>query len=612
VLTQKQDSVTTGSKLPRTLIDLYRVGFRTGDKAAAFLTRLDGQYRAVPPEEAEARVQSLAAGLLEVGARPGDRIAILSETRLEWALADLAILTAAAVTVPVFPSLPESQIESLLADAQPAFAFCSGPENFEHLLAIWPHLNSLRAVVLLDGATPARPTPGRVVPMAEFEAAGRRRLERDPSAVEERAATVTPQHLASLIYTSGTTGEPKGVMLTHANFVANVLQAQEYLRVGATDLTLSHLPLSHIFERMAGLYTPIYSATTVAYAEGFETLSTNVLEVRPTVVMSVPRLFEFMLERAERKAAHSGWLAKSIFAWTKKVATAWSTAHQAGAVPAGLAAARVVADFLVFRKLRARLGGRIRFFVSGGAPLPVPVSRFFHAAGIPIMEGYGLTETSPALAVNGLLRWRIGSVGPPLPGIDIRIADDGEILARGPNVMKGYYRRPEDTAAVITPDGWFKTGDIGFLDADGFLFITDRKKDVIVTASGKNIAPQPIERLLRAIPMVAEAVVIGDRRPHLVALLVPRFEELEAYARAEGIEFTGRADLVSSRRVRAFFRHEIDLRSKDLAGFERVRRFALLERELTMADGEMTPTLKVRRQRVAETWAKAIEGLYGG
>jgi long-chain acyl-CoA synthetase len=282
-----------------------------------------------------------------------------------------------------------------------------------------------------------------------------------------------------------------------------------------------------------------------------------------------------------------------------------------GRVPPQLAGARALADLLVYRKLRARLGGRIRFLISGGAPLPAEAGHFFHAAGMPLLEGYGLTETSPVLAVNSLTRWRIGSVGPPLPGLEVRIAEDGEILARGPNVMKGYYRRPEDTAAVIGPDGWFHTGDIGVLDPDGYLVITDRKKDIIVTAGGKNIAPQPIERLLRSIPLVAEAVVIGDRRPHLVALLVPRFEELEAYARANGVEFSSRAELVASRRVRAVFRREIDTHCRGLAVYERIRRFAILDRELTIAGGEMTPTLKVRRQRVAEIWARVIEDLYG-
>jgi long-chain acyl-CoA synthetase len=596
---------------PRTLIDLYREGLRGHGNPAAFLSRVEGKYCPVSGAEAEARITLLAAGLIEAGVRPGDRVAVLSETRLEWALADLAILTAAAVTVPVFPSLVESQIEQLLADCEPSLAFCSGPDNFEHLLSVWPHLPSLRTVVLLDGARPARPTPARVVAIAELEAAGRRRLERDPATVEERAATVTPEHLASLIYTSGTTGDPKGVMLTHRNFVANVLQAREHIDIRFGDTALSHLPLSHVLERMAGLYTVMHAGASIAYAEGFETLPTNVLEVRPTVLISVPRLYEFIFERSARLAARSGRVGGAIFDWAKSIALAWSKARMAGAVPARLAVARAVADLLVFRRLRARLGGRIRFLISGGAPLNPEVAHFFHAAGMPLLEGYGLTETSPVVAVNDLRRWRIGSVGPPLPGLEVRIAEDGEILVRGPNVMKGYYRHPADTAAVLAPDGWFRTGDIGLLDADGFLVITDRKKDIIVTTGGKNIAPQPIEQRLRSIPLVAEAVVIGDRRPHLVALLVPKFEDLEAYAHSAGIDFTSRADLVSNRRVRAVFRRDIDAQSKQLAGFERVRRFALLDRPLTIADGEITPTLKVRRQRVAEIWAAVIESLYG-
>ena len=606
-----QATAPTIAHPPQTLVELYRAGLRDHGNPAAFLVRAEGKYVPVSAAEAEARITRLAAGLIEAGVRPGDRVAILSETRLEWALADLAILTAAAVTVPVFPSLPADPIALLLEDSEPALAFCSAPESFERLLSIWPRVKPLRAVVLLDGEKPARPTPGHLFTLAEFAAAGARRLEREPDAVERRAATVTPDHLASLIYTSGTTGDPKGVMLTHRNFVSNVLQAREYIDVGPSDTTLSHLPLSHVFERMAGLYTTIHAGVSIAYAEGFETLATNLLEVRPTVVMSVPRLFDFILERAERTAEHGGRIRHAIFSWARGVALGWSRARMAGPVPLPLAAARALADLLVYRKLRARLGGRIRFLISGGAPLPADTGHFFHAARLPLLEGYGLTETAPALAVNSLRRWRIGSVGPPLPGLELRIAEDGEILTRGPNVMKGYYRKAADTAAVIDPDGWFHTGDIGVLDPDGYLVITDRKKDIIVTAGGKNIAPQPIERVLRSIPLVAEAVVIGDRRPHLVALLVPRFEDLEAYARAHGIEFASRAELVASRRVRAVFRHEIDSHSRELAAYERVRRFAILDRELTIAGGEMTPTMKVRRQRVAEIWAGVIEGLYG-
>jgi long-chain acyl-CoA synthetase len=596
---------------PETLIDLYRIGLRNYRNPAAFWWKVEGRYRSLSAEDAESRIRTWSAGLLEVGVRPGDRVAILSETRLEWALADFAILTAAAVTVPVFPSLLEGQIQLLLADCEPVLAFCSGPDNLQRLHSIWPRIPSLKAVVLFDGDAPARPTPGRVLSVADFEAGAHRRLERDPGAVDERAATVTPQHLASLIYTSGTTGDPKGVMLTHRNFVSNVLQASEYIDVRSADTALSHLPLSHVLERMAGLYTVLHAGASIAYAEGFETLPTNVLEVRPTLVVSVPRLFEFIFERAARTSARGGRLGAGIFAWATKTGEAWSKARMAGAASPWLTAARALADLLVFRKVRARLGGRIRFLISGGAPLSTEVAHFFHAAGMPLLEGYGLTETSPVVAVNNLRKWKIGSVGPPVPGIEVRVAKDGEILVRGPSVMKGYYRKPEDTAAVIEPDGWFHTGDIGVLDADGFLTITDRKKDIIVTAGGKNIAPQPIEQLLRSIPLVAEAVVIGDRRPHLVALLVPRFEDLEAYARSAGIEFSGRADLTANRRIRAVFRREIEARSRQLAVFERIRRFALLDRELTIAEGEITPTLKVRRQRVAETWTGVIESLYG-
>jgi long-chain acyl-CoA synthetase len=594
----------------RTLVDLYRSGLRENRKVNAFLHRVSDRYVPVSSDLALERIQNLAGALVDAGVAPGDRVAIVSDTRLEWALADLAILTVAGITVPVFAHLPPAQIEPLLADSGAVLLFSGGHGRFEHIRAIWPQLSALRTVVLFDGRPSSDVDLGRVVPLADFEAAGARRLAIEPDAVEARARTVTPDHTASLIYTSGTTGSPKGVVLTHGNFVSNVLQSLEVLDLGPRDVMLSHLPLSHVLERMGGLFTPLRCGATIAYAESFERMPQNLLEVRPTVIISVPRFFERVLGRTQQKLAGLGSMGRALFAWAADVGRRWSWTRTAGSVPMRLQASRAIADFLIYRRLRAGFGGRIRFFISGGAPLNPETAHLFHAAGLPVLEGYGLTETAPVLAVNTLEHWRIGSVGRPLPGLEVRIADDGEILARGPNVMKGYYRRPEETAAAIDPEGWLHTGDIGSLDPDGYLAITDRKKDIIVLGGGKNVAPQPIEMLLRTIPVVSEVVVIGDGRPYLVALVVPDFPALEARARAAGIDFANRDELVADRRVRALVRHEIEARTKPLAAWERIRRFALLGRELTLAGAEVTPTLKVRRQKVAEGWADVIDRLY--
>ena len=593
----------------RTLVDLYRVGLGEKARDDAFLHKVDGRYVPVASREVLERIGRVCAALVDAGVRPGDRVAILAETRLEWAIADFAILTAGAVTVPLYATLPAGQIEPLLADSEAVAVFCSSAAQVEKVLASWPRLPALRLAVSFESKPPARPTPGRMTTLPEFEAAGVRRLEREPRAVEERAATITDDHLASIIYTSGTTGTPKGVMLTHGNFVSNVVEALRAFGLTPADTTLSHLPLSHVFERMAGQFSPILAGARIAYAESFDTLSANLLEVRPTILMSVPRFYEKVLERAHAAAAERGGLAPVLFAWSRAVGVAWSRARMARRAAPHLAVARRVADRLVYRRLRERTGGHIRCLISGGAPLDPAIAHLLHAAGLPLFEGYGLTETSPVIAVNTAARWRIGTVGPPLPGVDVRIAGDGEIVVRGPNVMKGYYRKPSETEAVLDADGSFHTGDLGALD-DGFLSITGRKKDLIVNAGGKKIAPQPIEERMRRSPLIAEAVLVGDRRPYCVALVWPNRAAVEALAKRQNLSGDFAA-LTRDPQVHEAIRREIDEACAGLASFEKVRKFALVDRELTIADGHITPSLKVRRAQVLERYADLVESLYG-
>ena len=431
----------------------------------------------------------------------------------------------------------------------------------------------------------------------------------EPGLYDALVARVKPEDEATLIYTSGTTGVPKGVILTHDNLVSNVRTASGLVEFSSKDTVLSFLPLSHILERMV-MFTYVYKGCSVGFAESVEAVAKNLLEVRPHIMVSVPRVFEKIYTKVMDQVMASPALRRKIFFWALKVGKAYGALKLAGRpVPGGLAFRRKIAAKLVFSKIIAKTGGRVRFFVSGGAPLSKDIAEFFYAIGLVILEGYGLTETSPLLSINTFEAIRMGTVGKPATGIDIRIAPDGEILARGPNIMKGYYKKEAETREVLE-GGWFHTGDIGQFDADGFLVITDRKKDLLVTSGGKNIAPQPIENLIKASPYISNAVVIGDRRRFVAALVVPEFEKLEAYAKAQGIAFATVEDLCRDRRIVDFLKSEVDRATPLLASYERIKKIAVLPRDFDIERGEITPSLKVRRANVTAEYQSAIDALY--
>jgi long-chain acyl-CoA synthetase len=586
-----------------TLVELYREAFRAHPKPDAFRHKANGAWIDVSSAEAGRAIERVAAALAARGIRPGDRVAILSENRLEWALADFGILTAGAAVVPIYATLTAGQARHILADSETKLAIVSTKAQRAKLESVRAELPALRDVVVLD-ADPGDP--------ASWEALLQQGAALDPAAGARLGDAVTPEHVATLIYTSGTTGVPKGVILTHANLVSNVRDALLDFTVGPEDTALSVLPLSHIFERMAGHFTMICRAATVAYAESVETLSADMQEVHPTIVFAVPRLFERIYGRVVETAAAGGPVKHAIFKRARAAALAWSRRKVEGAnVPAPLAFQHGLFDRLVYRKLRERTGGRIRFFVSGGAPLHREIAEFFMGAGLQVLEGYGLTETSPVIAVNRPDDNIPGTVGPPIANVTLRFADDGEILVQSPGVMRGYFNLPEETAAALE-GGWFHTGDIGKLDARGHLVITDRKKDILVTAGGKNIAPQPIENALKTSPLIAEAVLVGDQRPFVAALIVPAYEALEAHAKANQVSFVTRADLIRHPAVRELYEKEIARLTKDLARFEQIKRFVLLEHEFTQDRGELTPTLKVRRKIVLAKHAPELAILYEG
>ena len=592
-----------------TLVELYRVVFRDHPRPDAFRYKGEGSWHDVSSAAAQLTIERLAAALSARGIVPGDRVAILAENRLEWALADFGILTAGAATVPIYATLTAAMARHILFDSETRLVLVSTAEQLAKVQSIAGELPGLQTAVLMD---PARGESIGAVTWADLLAEGQAALAKDPEAARRLGDAVTPETIATVIYTSGTTGVPKGVMLTHANLVSNVRDALLDFVIGPADSAVSVLPLSHIFERMAGHFMLISRGVSVAYAESVDTFAADLAAVRPTIVFAVPRLFERIYARVIDAAVAGGALKRVIFFQARDVALRWARGLVSGTKASPwLALQHGLYDRLVYAKLRARTGGRIRFFVSGGAPLNAEIAEFFLGAGLPVLEGYGLTETSPVIAVNRPARNKPGTVGPPIANVTVRIADDGEILVQGPGVMKGYFHLDGETAAALE-GGWFHTGDIGHLDTDGHLVITDRKKDLLVTAGGKKVAPQPIENALKTSKYIAEAVLIGDKRAYVTALIVPNFDQIEAYARYKGISFVERRDLVKHPQVIDLIRRQVLEHTKDLARFEQIKRFHLLENEFSPDTGELTPTLKVRRKIVVQRHAREIDALYAG
>ena len=586
--------------LPRLFID----SCRTYKKPNRMMVKRDGVWTRISTDEVESTVRHLSLGFQALGLRPGDRIAILAENRPEWVMADFAALCAGGVTVPIYTSLLPDQVRYILGDAGAKIVVCSDLEMWSKIEAVRAALPALERVVLIEGDPPAGTHA-----LSDIADMGLRLEDDEPGRFESSAEAVRPGDLASIIYTSGTTGVPKGVMLSHANFVSNVVSLAEFIDFCEADTGLSFLPLSHVLERTATFFL-FHVGAAVAYAESIEAVASNLVEVRPTIIVSVPRLFEKIYARVMDQVMAGSRLKRAIFVWALATGKKYAAKTIAGEhVPAHLAFKHALANKLVFSKITARTGGRIRYAICGGAPLSRDIAEFFYAMGLKIMPGYGLTETSPVLTGSAPGRVRFGTAGQAIPRVELRIAEDGEILARGPNVMMGYYKNEADTREVLK-DGWLYTGDIGRFDEDGFLIITDRKKDIIVTSGGKNIAPQPIESLIQASPFVASAVVVGSSRKFISALVVPDFEKLEPYARTHGIAFKDRADLVRRPEVAAFLLDEVNRMTPGLASYERVKRIAVLDRDFDIDLGEMTPTLKVRRNIVEQKYADVIAALY--
>lgn len=568
-----------------------------------------GTYQDISYNAFGESVAAFSSGLRSLGVEKGDRVAILSENRPEWATADFGTLSAGAITVPMFSTLTAPQVRYILKDSGAKIICVSTQKQLEKVADI----PTLEQIILFDATEDA--LGGRVISFQALCGAADEHRERQNDITE--SSPTQEDDIATIIYTSGTTGEPKGVMLTHANFISNVAACKSLVDVGESDVLLSFLPLSHVFERLGGHYVPLFSGAKIAYAESVLTVAANMQEIAPTLMLSVPRLYETMHERILRAVRAGSPLKQKIFHWGVGVGSACSAAIQQGKKPSALLQLQAgIADKLVFAKLKAATGGRLRFFISGGAALPQSIAEFFHAAGILILEGYGLTETSPVISMNHPAKWKFGTVGTPVPGVEVRIAEDGEILTRGPHVMKGYFNNPDATDEVIDADGWFHTGDIGIVDADGFVKITDRKKNIIVLSNGKNVAPQPIESELVRSPFINQILVLGNERKNLAALIVPNLDALKEWADDNGVATESSplpvGALCKRAEVQQLFQGELRERLTDFADFEQVRRFALMEKEFTLENDEMTPTLKLKRNVITQRYADVIDALYAG
>jgi long-chain acyl-CoA synthetase len=594
---------------PDTIYGMFLEAADRYRKPDALASKVGGAWEPISHDRLRERVRNIALAFHALGVRRGDRIALMCESRPEWPIVDLAALGCGAALVPIYVTLTPEHVEHILADSGARVCVVSSAKHLDRVLALLPSLPDLERVVVIDRAEWAADAP--VSTLADLEVMGADRHRAEPELAERLASEGTRDDLVTLIYTSGTTGKQKGVVLTHGNIMSNITASFDETRLfSSSDVALSFLPQSHILERTA-IYGFLHSGVSVYFAQSIDSVASDMREVRPTVMTSVPRLFEKMYSKFCEAGAGSGGLKAKIFKRALRAADRVARATQAG--ESGGLLLRLehrLADRIVFEKFRERLGGRVRCFISGGAPLAADIAYVFLGAGVTIFEGYGLTETSPVIAVNHPEAYRIGTVGKPLANLDVRLDTDGEILVRGPSVMSGYYNLPDATAEAFTDDGYFRTGDIGAFDGDGFLKITDRKKDLLKTSGGKYIAPQPIENAIKASTLVSQVVVLGDRRKFCAALIVPNFDALIVECAKMRIEAADRAILVRDARVVKLYLETVTRLTPDLAQYETIKKVALLPRELTIEAGEMTPTLKIKRRVVEQRFKDLIDAIY--
>lgn len=601
---------------PRTLNELLATAVRRRASEIVMRFKRGKQWLEITGAELDERVRNVALGLHALGVKPGERVALLAESSPEWSLTDYAILATGAVNVPIYPTQAVDQVEFILRNSGARVLFVSTNRQLKRVTAALEALKKDRPRIILFEAPKDDTTKENlkdVLAISELEKLGAEERTRQPKLYEELMTKAQPEDLATIIYTSGTTGDPKGVMLTHRNLVNNAVNSGKVFELRPDDVALSFLPLSHVFERTV-LYIYMLYGVQICYARGVEYVGEDIKEIRPTVVTAVPRLFEKIYATINKRASDQPpWKQKLFHRAVKLGREAAVLQDQGKRVPLGTALELKALDKLVFSKWREAVGGRLRFFVSGGAALPSDLAYIFLGAGITILQGYGLTETSPVVSFNRQGANRVGTIGTPIPGVKVKAAADGELLVQGDNVMQGYYLMEDESAQVLKEydDGlWFHTGDIGTIDADGYIRITDRKKDLLKTSLGKYIAPQPIENLIRGIPMVEQVIVIGNARKFPAALIVPNLDALRTYAKTLSLEVKETAQLAQQPRIHEYFKKKVDEITRELAPHEKIKKIALIPQEFTIEGGELTPSLKIRRKFVEDKYRDVIDALY--
>ena len=570
--------------------------------------KVDKVYKGITYQQLKEETDLFAFGLTTLGLKKNDCVALISENRPEWVYADFAMQMLGIINVPLYPSLTSDSIEYILNDSESKGIVVSTGFQLNKVQKVMKNCKHLKYIIILNDHDDVSVTDN-LFTFAQIQEKGKSIQHSNPDLLKKSATEIKEDDICTIIYTSGTTGEPKGVILTHENIISNVNAVLDVYPITKEDIFLSFLPLCHIFERMAGYYTAFAAGCTVYYAESIEKVATNLLEARPTLMTSVPRLFERIQSRILKNVESQSVTKQKIFYWALDLGKKFYAAKKKGSVPIALSVKYKIADKLVFKKIRARTGGRLRFFISGGAALPKELGEFFEAVGIKIVEGYGLTESSPVITANRFDDYKFGTVGKPLPGVEVKIASDGEILARGPNIMKGYYKKKKETEETLI-NGWLHTGDIGAFDSEGFLMITDRKKHLFKTSAGKYIAPTHIENIFLASKYIDQFVLIGDKRMFLSALIVPDYEALKEYADAHKIAYTDESELTSNEQIYKLIEDDMSKLQKQLANYERVRKFALLDKPFTIETGEITPSLKIKRKVVEEKYGEVIEKMY--
>ena len=594
-----------------TIPELYR--FLTEDYGIkkggyAIQRKVNDVYKGITYKELKEETDLFAYGLKELGLKRNDSVALISENRAEWVYADFAMQLLGIINVPLYPSLTSDSIQYILNDSEAKAIIISTGFQLNKVLKIIKNCRHIKHIMIFNEHEDSDGSEN-LITFKEVQEKGKNLKKAKPNLLIKTSDEIEENDVCTIIYTSGTTGEPKGVILSHKNIVSNVNAALEIFPITKDDIFLSFLPLCHIFERMAGYYTAFAAGCTIYYAESIEKVATNLQEAKPTLMTSVPRLFERIQSRIIKNVESQSVTKQKIFYWALEIGKQVIATKKKGSVPIALAAKHRIADKLVFKKLRERTGGRLRFFISGGAALSKELGEFFEAVGIQIVEGYGLTESSPVIAANRPDDYKFGTVGKPLPNVEIKIASDGEILARGPNIMKGYFKKKKETEETVV-DGWLHTGDIGVFDSDGFLMITDRKKHLFKTSAGKYIAPTPIENIFLTSKYIDQFVLIGDRRMFLSALIVPDYDALKEYADAHKIQYQSESDLTGNEKIYKLIEEDMSKLQKKLANYERVRKFALLDKPFTIETGEITPSLKIKRKVVEEKYNYLIEQMY--